>query len=78
MILHEVAFEGLAPINVVKEVLIHIQFNINHRYQECGKLVCSADPDETPLLLHLVWVYAVSKWSLLNFLNVSEIAYIGY
>ena len=36
-ILHELAFEGLAPINEVKEVLIHIQFNINHLYQECVK-----------------------------------------
>ena len=37
MILHELAFEGLAPINEVKEVLIHIRFNINHRYQESVK-----------------------------------------
>ena len=34
-------FKGLAPINKVKEVLIHIRFNIVHR-----NMANSTDPDE--------------------------------
>ena len=30
-------FEGLAPINEVKDILIHIRFNFVHHYKECGK-----------------------------------------
>ena len=30
-------FTGLAPIDEVKEVLIHRIINIVHRYQECAK-----------------------------------------
>ena len=29
-------FKGLEPINEGKEVLIHIRFNIAHRYEGCA------------------------------------------
>ena len=38
----------LAPINEVKEVLIHIRSSIVHRYKNMPNVANSAYPDETP------------------------------
>ena len=50
--------EGLAPINEVKEVLIHIRLKIVHRYRECASL---------QIAKNLVWVYAFCYCPILGF-----------
>ena len=40
--------DGLAPINEVKDVLIHIRFNIVTIAKNVLNTANSADPDETP------------------------------
>ena len=52
--------KDLAPIDEVKEVLIHIRFNIVHRYQECAELNLM----RSRAMRRLVWFYAIWKCSL--------------
>ena len=49
-------FKGLAPINEVKEVLIHKSFNTKNALHMAN----SAGPDETP---RFIWIFAICKCS---------------
>ena len=60
---------ALAPIDEVKEVLIHIRFSIVHSYQK--KMAISVDPDEMPRFCD------VSSGSLL-FVNVPFLDIFAY
>ena len=57
--------KGRVPINEVKEVLIHLRFNIVHLYQECAEHGKKAQT----LLWRLIWVYAILNAPVLELLH---------
>ena len=59
----------LAPINEVKEVLIHIRFNIVNCYRECAYMANSADPDENAAShLGLRYLLRLTFWIFLAYM----------